>query len=87
MAMPETTQKSLNFDTTIERAGRNEKSSLTISAKPVGVGAVSQQLILPGEQSGLLMHTVATESVSLYVRMISSPRFWNWKSAIRVTTV
>ena len=42
MAMPETTQKSLNFDTTIERAGRNEKSSQTDSAKPVGAWAGSQ---------------------------------------------
>jgi hypothetical protein len=38
------------------------KSSLTISARPDGVGAVSQRLIPTGEQSGLRMHTVTTES-------------------------
>ncbi len=45
------------------------KSSLTISRKPVGVGAASQRLISKGERSGLLTHIAATESVSLCVRM------------------
>jgi hypothetical protein len=40
------------------------KSSLTISAKPVGVWAVSQRLIPTGEQSGLQTHIAAMESVS-----------------------
>jgi len=43
--------------------------SLTISAKPVGVGAVCRRLILVGEQSGLLTHIAAMESGSLCVRM------------------
>ena len=41
---------------------------LTISAKPVGVEAVSQPLIPTGEQSGLQTHIVTTESVSLCTR-------------------
>jgi hypothetical protein len=45
------------------------KSSLTISAKPVGVWAGSQPLILREEQSGLPTRIAATESVSLCVRM------------------
>jgi hypothetical protein len=40
------------------------KSSPTISAKPVGVGAASQALILAGERSGLQTHIAVTESVS-----------------------
>jgi hypothetical protein len=36
------------------------KSSLTISAKPVGVGAASQRLILAGERSSLPMRTAMT---------------------------
>jgi hypothetical protein len=47
------------------------ESSLTISAKPVGVGVVSQRLIPTGEQSGLLTGIAATESVSLGVLMKS----------------
>jgi hypothetical protein len=39
--------------------------SLTISVKPVGVGAVYQPWIPSGEQSGLLTHIAAAESVSL----------------------
>jgi hypothetical protein len=31
------------------------------------------------EQSGLLTHIAATESVSLCTPMKSSLRFWNWK--------
>jgi hypothetical protein len=38
---------------------------LTVSAKPVGVGAVSQRLIPTGEQSGLLTHIATTEGVLL----------------------
>src|SRR5205814_9711631 len=45
------------------------KSSLTISAKPVGVGAASQRLSPAGEQSGLQTRTAATETVSLCERM------------------
>jgi hypothetical protein len=45
------------------------KSSLTISAKPDGVGAALQLLILRGEQSGLLTRIVTTESVSLCTPM------------------
>jgi hypothetical protein len=44
---------------------------LTISAKPVGVGAVSQRLIPMGERSGLPTHIAEMESVSLRVRMKS----------------
>ena len=62
----------------LEAAGRSRrstsrrhgppKSSLTISAKPVGVGAVSQRLIPTGERSGLQTRIATTESVSLCVR-------------------
>jgi hypothetical protein len=45
--------------------------SLTISAKPVGVGAASQRLIPTDEQSGLRTRTVAMASVTLCVRMKS----------------
>jgi hypothetical protein len=41
------------------------KLSLTISAKPVGVGAVFERLIPTGERSGLQTHTAVMESVSL----------------------
>jgi hypothetical protein len=44
------------------------KSSLTISAKPVGVGAVFQPLMPAGEQSGLLTRIAATESASFVLR-------------------
>jgi hypothetical protein len=47
------------------------KATDTISAKPDGVGAVSQRLIPTGEQSGLLTHNAATESVTLCTRMKS----------------
>ncbi len=49
----------------IEIAG---KSSLTISAKPVGVGAAWQPLIFARERSSLSTH-VATVNASLCVRM------------------
>ena len=52
-------------------AAANRKSSLTISAKPVGVGAASQPWIPAGEQSLLLMRIATTGSVSLCVRMRS----------------
>src|SRR5206468_8590826 len=42
--------------------------ALTISAKPVGVGAVSQRLIPEGERTGLQTHIAATESVTLCAR-------------------
>ena len=41
------------------------KSSPTFSAKPLGLGAACQPWIAKGEQSGLLTHIAATESVSL----------------------
>jgi hypothetical protein len=47
------------------------KSSWTISAKPVGVGAASQRLIPEGERSGLQTRIATTESVSLCERMKS----------------
>src|SRR5262249_1358173 len=46
-------------------------SSLTISAKPDGVGARCQLWIIRGEQSGLQTRIAATKSVSLCVRMKS----------------
>jgi hypothetical protein len=58
--------------------GITGKSSLTISAKPVGVGAAYQQLIQTGERSGLLTRNATTESVSLCARMKTYLRFWNW---------
>ena len=42
-----------------------------ISAKPVGVGAVSQRLIPTGERSGLQTHIATTESISLCMPMRS----------------
>jgi hypothetical protein len=45
--------------------------SLTISAKPVGVGAASQQWIPAGEECGLRTHIAITESVSLCGQMKS----------------
>jgi hypothetical protein len=50
---------------------RCRKSSPTISAKPGGVGVVSQPWIAKGEQSGLLTHIAAMESVLLRAMMIS----------------
>jgi len=41
------------------------KSSLTISARPIGFGAVSQRLIPTAKRFGLLMRIAVTESVSL----------------------
>src|SRR4029450_5400253 len=40
------------------------KSSPTISAKPVGVGAASQRLIPTGERSGLLTHIATAATLS-----------------------
>ena len=51
------------------------KSSLSISAKPGGVGAASLLWIAKGEQSGLRTRSVLTESGSLCVRTKSSTRF------------
>jgi len=45
------------------------KSSLTISAKPDGVGAGCQAWIPTGERSGLLTHTAMTASVTLCEQM------------------
>ena len=42
---------------------------LTISVKPVGVGAASHRLIPTGERSGLQTHIATMESVSLFTRM------------------
>jgi len=44
--------------------------TLTISAKPVGVGVMSQRLIATGEQSGLLTRIAIPGSVSLCVRIV-----------------
>ena len=50
---------------------------MTISAKPVGVGAVSQLLIVRGEPSGLWTHTATTEGALSETRitglLVSSP--------------
>jgi len=45
-----------------QTAWNPRKSSLTISEKPVGVGAVSQRLIPTSERSGLQTRIAATES-------------------------
>jgi len=55
----------------VELAGDAGKSLPTISAKPVGVGAGSQPLILRGERSGLLTLIAATEGALLCVPMKS----------------
>jgi hypothetical protein len=59
--------------------GITRRSSLTISAKPVGVGAGSQPLILAGKRSGLLTHIAATESLSPRERMKTSQPLSNLK--------
>jgi hypothetical protein len=51
---------------------------LTISAKPVGVGAASQLWILAGERSLSLTHIATTESISLFARMKSGTVF-SWE--------
>jgi len=51
-------------------------------AKPVGVGALCQQWIPTVEQSGLLT-PIATESVSLCVRMKKLTAFMELEAAIR----
>jgi len=43
--------------------GSTRRSSPTISAKPVAVGAMSQRLIPTGEPFSLLTHIAATEGV------------------------
>jgi hypothetical protein len=53
------------------------KSSLTISAGPVGVGVASQPLIPTDERSGLLTHIATTENVSLCTRKNYWQRFGN----------
>jgi hypothetical protein len=50
---------------------RGDAELLTISAKPVGVGAAYQQLLLVGERSSLLTRIAAMENGSLCVRMKS----------------
>jgi hypothetical protein len=49
------------------RRGSIGKSSLTISAKPGGVGAACQRLIQKDERSGLLTHIKTKVSGSLCV--------------------
>jgi hypothetical protein len=61
------------------------KLSLTISAKPVGVGAVLQPWIPAGEQYGLLTRIAATESVLLCDRM-KLTAFVALESAIRAAS-
>jgi len=46
--------------------------------KAVEVGAVSQRLIITGEQSGLQTLIATTESVSLCMPMEKLVLFWNW---------
>jgi hypothetical protein len=46
------------------------KSSLTISAKPVGVGATSQPLIPRGEQSGFVVR--ADEKLTAFMELESA---------------
>jgi hypothetical protein len=53
----------------VKLAWSSEKSSLTISAKPVGVGAVAQRLIPTGKGSLLQMRIATMESVSLCAQM------------------
>ena len=50
------------------------KSSLTISPKPAGVGAMCQPWIPMSGRSELLTRTAMTESGSLCVRMKRGPR-------------
>jgi hypothetical protein len=52
-------------------AASGRESSLTISAKPVGVGAACQRLIPTGEQSSLLTRIATMENALLCVRMKS----------------
>jgi hypothetical protein len=54
-----------------ERARYHWKSLLTISAKPVGVGAGFQRLIPTGERSGLLTRIATMESGLLCTQMKS----------------
>jgi hypothetical protein len=58
------------FDAEEESLAFHE-SLATISAKPGGVGAASQQWIPTGEQSLLLTRIATTESVSLCMSMKS----------------
>jgi hypothetical protein len=62
-------------------------TALTISAKPVGVGAASPQWILGGEQSGLLTRIAAMESGSLCVRRKSWRRSSNLKESHAMTMI
>src|SRR5262245_40269361 len=55
------------------------KSSLTISARLLGVAAVSQVRITRADNFGLQTHIATTESGSLCVPMKYCLRFWNWK--------
>ena len=54
------------------------KSSLAISAKRDGVGAVSQQLVPMGERSGGLTRIAATENVSCEPKKSRVPS-WSWE--------
>jgi hypothetical protein len=54
------------------------KSSLTISAKPVGVGDVSQPWILAGKRSSLLMRIVVMDNASVCVRMKQAANWLDW---------
>jgi hypothetical protein len=58
-------------------------SSLTISAKPVGVGAASQPWIPARVRSSLLTRIAVTESGSLCGRMKKLTAFLELESAIR----
>jgi hypothetical protein len=63
---------------------RRGKLSLTISARPVGVGAASQQLMPTDERFGLLTRIAATEDVSLCALMKSSARLLNLKRRLEL---
>src|SRR5439155_8385552 len=52
-----------------------------ISAKPVGVGAVSQRLVPTGERSGSPTHIATMESVSLCVRIGGVGYQGSWNQA------
>jgi hypothetical protein len=63
----------LKWSTTISKAAEN------LSAKPDGVGAVSQRSIPTGKQSLLQTRIAMTEGALLCMPTKSSAHFWNWK--------
>jgi hypothetical protein len=67
----------------IESTWSTRRSSLTISAKLVGAGAVSQQLIPMGERSGLLTH-IATMEHAVKALMYGLTRRKLWSGMVKV---